>query len=177
MRTTDSDLELTKEVSPEQLRSLSTKVIEELIGALNIQKARLDSDIHDAQIDYRERKVYANPQWFKKAVAAAKSKGVQLQILHRELGDRRREEKREDALRYERTFMDVAKTQLKPEQLQILHRELGDRRREEKREDTLRYERTFMEVAKTVLRPEQYEKIVRETMLRCGMTPGCGKEF
>lgn len=85
MRTTDSDLELTKEISPEQLRSLSTETIKELIGALNIQKARLDSDIHDAQIEYRTRRVYANLQWFKKAVAAAKSKGVQLQILHREL--------------------------------------------------------------------------------------------
>jgi hypothetical protein len=120
MRTTDSDLELIKELDPEQLRNLSTKVIEELIGALNIQKARIDSDVHDAQIDYRERKTYANPKWFKKAVAASKNKGVQLQILHRELGDRRREEKREDTLRYERTFMDVAKTQLKPEQYETI---------------------------------------------------------
>lgn len=136
MRTTDSDLELTKEISPEQLRSLSTETIKELIGALNIQKARLDSDIHDAQIEYRARRVYANLQWFKKAVAAAKSKGVQLQILHRELGDRRREEKREDALRYERMFM---------------------------------------EVAKKLLQPEQYETIVREAMIRCGMTPGRDK--
>ena len=118
-----SDLLFTHELTPEQLTAFPTQTLHDLMDALGIQKKRLDTQIFDADVTFKTTGKYANSQWYRRAKIASREKGVQMQIINREISRRNNEEKREDALRYERMFIEVTRSRVSKEMYETIVRE------------------------------------------------------
>lgn len=93
-----------------ELRDLEEQIaeIEEVIAAIRAKLEKARAEVHLSG-------EYADPDWYRRAKAALRFKGIEHQRLLREAAALRRQEKRHRAKEFGEAFIDAARRRLDPE--------------------------------------------------------------
>ena len=122
----------TPEIDRERLKALADEQLDELELHLRVKIAEVKGKIEHAMSKVHSEGEYSDPHWFSRAKAAARSLGIQHQMLLMEKSRRKRERHAAcmDGLpepEYARVFMNAAREILSPEMFKAI-RILADER-------------------------------------------------
>ena len=95
-------------------KDMSTDSIEERLSAVSIEIAQIKSQVEHAASEAREYGDYSDSDWFFRAKSALRFKGIEHQQLLKELAKRKKEDRVRFNLRFERVFVEVARTRIDP---------------------------------------------------------------
>jgi len=115
---------MTQPQTDQALQTLDVAALELRRDEIETAIARIRGQIEHARSQVWTTGEYSDPNWYARARAALRFKGIEHQQILRALAERRREQRREAAAgqdrRFERAFISAARRRLTPE----LYREL-----------------------------------------------------
>jgi len=128
MRRFESDRVYQHQLKGEVMTSeeIKTKLIQ-----LQLDRAKIQSQLDEAKTKAFVDGQYADRKWFRAAEHAYRMKGIEMQQLQQTMGKIVNSEKKKDAARFERVFMETARSMMPREVFNDIFRVAMDVLREE----------------------------------------------